>query len=116
MDLREVWDSSGLSWSLTTKLTDLDLEENLGLTKDASEYVYVDGEEGDYGIIRYLDSDNKLVLVKLIFGGDKEDCKLTNHGKQLIKQHLFKSLEETIDSSDVCSEEDLKSFFRSKDH
>ena len=36
MDLREVWEDSGLSWSLATKLTDMDLEETLGLTRDDS--------------------------------------------------------------------------------
>lgn len=54
------------------------------LTKDSSGYVYVDGEEGDYGdILYYLETE--LIYTHRIHGGDMEEIILTDMGKKIVK-------------------------------
>lgn len=49
------------------------------LIKDSSEFVCVDGEEGDYGVIKYYTkAGNELFAVETNNGGDDIDVEFTN--------------------------------------
>ncbi len=58
-------------------------ETDLNLTEDSSEYVYVDGEEGDYGEIRYS-LQGTLIATKVVEGGDCSYLELTDDGKKFL--------------------------------
>lgn len=59
------------------KLLEEDPETNIRV--DYSGYVYVDGEEGDYGEIRYY-LGHVLLATKVIEGGDREHYVWTAEG------------------------------------
>jgi hypothetical protein len=63
-----------------------------GIIIDNSEFVVVDGEEGDYGIIKYFVGTD-LVAIRTIYGGDDEDIEYTEIGKKWFKQQLMKAIE-----------------------
>jgi hypothetical protein len=72
-------------------------DAELGLVADNSGYVYVDGEEGDHGVVRYHDANGHLVAVKTIHGGDSEDYALTPHGAVFVKQLLLNLFSRVIE-------------------
>lgn len=52
------------------------------LVADTSEFIYVDGEEGDHGKITYTDPyDKKLICTRIIEGGDVESFEFTQWGR-----------------------------------
>ena len=55
---------------------------------DSSEMIYVDGEEGDFGITKFFDAENVLMMVKYVKGGDDESSYFTAEGLSVVKQHL----------------------------
>ena len=63
------------------------------LIKDSSAYVFVDGEEGDYGVINYYLPTGELVYSHLIHGGDVEEIILTDLGKNEVKRMLLDCIE-----------------------
>lgn len=83
MDLLDIWNTE-LAHGFILDLSDAEL----GLTADHTELNVVDGEEGDYGVIRYLDAAGVLVATKTVHGGDSESIELTPHGKQFVAKHL----------------------------
>jgi hypothetical protein len=68
-----------------------------GLTTNSDEFVYVDGEEGDYGIIKYLDKNNVVVMVKYVKGGDVECSTYTAEGLAVVRELLMQNFEECLD-------------------
>lgn len=52
---------------------------------DDSDFVVLDGEEGDSGIIRYYSLDGKLLAVRNVYGGDDEDTEFTSYAISLMK-------------------------------
>jgi len=90
MDMRSLWEET-----LQSKLMELLDHIDLELKADNSEFTVVDGEEGDYRIIKYMDKDNKLVAIKTVEGGDNESTEVTSYGKIVIAMKLsttFKQL------------------------
>lgn len=71
----------------TQKLETTDLEKILGLKKDTREFVYVDGEEGDFGKIKYFLEDY-LIATHVIEGGDSDYWEYTAIGKNVMCQEL----------------------------
>lgn len=61
------------------------------LTCDSSEMVYVDGEEGDYGITKYFEGD-VLVMVQYVRGGDEESSYYTAEGLARIKGFIVAAM------------------------
>lgn len=59
--------------------------------KDSSGYVYVDGEESDYGDILYYQGD-ELVYTHRIYGGDSDEIILTELGKILVRPVILDTL------------------------
>ncbi len=101
MDLRQLWEQDlafGFSRLLET--------HELGLTADNTDYVYVDGEEGDFGTIRYKDASGQVVVIREIEGGDVESLELTDYGRPIVakvmldifKQSLAEKLQVPLDS------------------
>ena len=74
----------------------LELEE-LALVGDHSAFVFVDGEEGDYGVIRYSDAAGQLVAIKTVHGGDSESVELTPFGKSLLREKLIALLDQALE-------------------
>ena len=58
---------------------------------DSSGYVYVDGEEGDYGDILYYQGE-ELVYTRRIHGGDEEEIILTELGKFLVRPVILNTI------------------------
>ena len=69
----------------------------LGLKEDQSGFVFVDGEEGDYGNICYYDSRGGLVAIKIIEGGDYQHVEITAYGREFIKTKLKEVFIKTLD-------------------
>lgn len=59
------------------------------LKSDHSEWVYVDGEEGDYGRIKYTDPvDGKLIACFVSLGGDQDNFEFTKWGRGMFLAKL----------------------------
>jgi hypothetical protein len=91
MDLQAFWQQE-VSYVFNRLLEQLDLN----LTEDRSEYVYVDGEEGDFGVIRYKDAAGEVVAVRTIEGGDSEYTELTEHGKPLVAAKMLEAFRQSL--------------------
>jgi hypothetical protein len=66
--------------------------------RDVSGYVYVDGEEGDYGVIKYTEkSTGKHVASRVIKGGDNEHYEFTAYGTALFADRLLKIMAERLE-------------------
>lgn len=88
-----------------------DFLNDLDYTTDASDFVCVDGEEGDYGITRYL-HDSKCFLVNFNFAGDWEESTLTPYGIELIVSPMFKeSFQLDIETIDGEDRKALRQYF-----
>ena len=54
-------------------------DQDIKFTTDHSDFVVVDGEEGDHGIIRYCDG-NGIVAIHTVDGGASDHIQFTPHG------------------------------------
>lgn len=79
MHLRSYWEQT-----LLPRYNELLDQAILELKTDISEFTIVDGEEGDHGIIKYLDADNNVVAIKNVEAGDNEYIEVTEYGKPII--------------------------------
>jgi hypothetical protein len=91
MDLRQLWEQD-----LVFGFTRLLETHELGLTADNTDFVYVDGEEGDFGTIRYKDATGAVVAVKTIEGGDVDSLELTDYGKPIVASALMAMFKDTL--------------------
>lgn len=57
------------------------------LQRDYSEWVYVDGEEGDFGVVKYYDN-GVLICSKLSNGGDDDWVDFTQEGIKKLTELL----------------------------
>lgn len=88
-----------LNMSLDAVFEEVDIFKNL--TMDDSEYECVDGEEGDYGTIRYFNSKNQLVVTFINNGGDDVDYELTALGKRIVRDSIMRNvLDKALDIFD----------------
>lgn len=73
--------------------------------KDYTQLNVVDGEEGDYGIVKYM-SPNKDVLlaVKTVYGGDREEIEFTKAGKEYLTELYIETLRLQIKSLPIYEE------------
>ncbi len=62
---------------------------------DYSEFTIVDGEEGDYGTIKYY-YGTELVAIKTVHGGDEEEIEYTRFGQRLFNAKLINALSKAI--------------------
>lgn len=58
---------------------------------DNSEFVVVDGEEGDYGLIKYS-LDGIHIATKVVEGGDSEYYEWTETGKAMLHEWLVTAI------------------------
>lgn len=59
------------------------LNAELNLEPCHDKFVFVDGEEGDHGIIDYF-HEGRLFMIRIVHGGDSEEVILTSYGKEVI--------------------------------
>lgn len=76
--LEEFLNQIGLSYSLKEDIDSLDYD----LESDYTNFNYVDGEEGDNGVIKYYHEGN-LVAIKTVYGGDSEQVEFSKYGKKI---------------------------------
>lgn len=81
-------DCPELNQSLYTLFGDALGKWEESLKCDSSEMIYVDGDEGDFGIAKFFDANHVLMMVKYVNGGDEESSYFTAEGLSVIKQHL----------------------------
>lgn len=81
-------------YSITTSFETEAIFDKLedSLVADHSKWVYVDGEEGDYGIVTYT-LNGELVCTHHIHGGDCENYVFTRFGVILIKKALMELID-----------------------
>jgi hypothetical protein len=91
MNLQKLW-----QYDLQSTFDRLLEDAELGLTEDRSDFVFVDGEEGDYGVIRYTDASGQVVAVRNIEGGDAESIELTDLGKPLVARKMLELFRHTL--------------------
>jgi hypothetical protein len=91
MDLRDIWEQE-----LLFDFSRLLERQDLKLTADHTDYVFVDGEEGDFGTIRYKDATGAVVAVKTIEGGDVDSLELTDYGKPIVAAALMTMFKDTL--------------------
>lgn len=77
-------------YEIRCKFTAL-ISEDDDYRADYSQFNVVDGEEGDYGVIRYFHGD-ELVAIKNVYGGDSEEVEFTSFGKTLFNAKLINAL------------------------
>lgn len=65
-----------------------DIFEHLHYDIDADKFESVDGEEADYGILRYLNKDKICVAFKFVYGGDVEDMYLCPAIKDILEPKI----------------------------
>lgn len=66
--------------------------------RDNSGYVYVDGEEGDHGVIKFIEKATGLhVATRVIQGGDQEHYEYTAYGATLFADRLLKAVAERLE-------------------
>ena len=63
---------------------------------DMSEFVAVDGEEGDHGKITYSDLNGRVVAIKTVHGGDDYDVEFSEHGRLLMILLLVPLIDQAI--------------------
>ncbi len=71
--------------------------EDIDYILDNSNFNIVDGEEGDYGIKRYLSNDNQLLAVRHIFGGDYEEIEFTELSKKILGDKVLEIIKYQIE-------------------
>ena len=89
-------------WEFRNFLEDF---EEMDLVKDSGEYVFVDGEEGDYGRIKYFRNVNVegtwtklLAFTRVIEGGDMEHWEYTPYGKELLKERFTLAMNQWLNT------------------
>lgn len=65
-----------------------DIFQNLHYDIDYDKFESVDGEEADYGILRYLNKDKGCVAFKFVYGGDSEDMYLCPAIKDILEPKI----------------------------
>lgn len=70
--------------------------EDLECFKDDSGYVLVDGEEGDYGIVKYYDVDNKQLLAIENVCQDSMDYMFTQYGVSVLTVYALNYFKQRI--------------------
>ncbi len=73
-------------------------DTDLGLVADHTDFVFVDGEEGDHGVVRYRNADGQLIAEHVIHGGDSDDWNLTPLGAELVKTRLMALFAEVVET------------------
>lgn len=71
-------------------------DRDLGLAEDRKDFVFVDGEEGDHGVIRYMDATGNVVCIRTIEGGDIEQLELTDYGKPLVAAKMLEVFKQVL--------------------
>jgi hypothetical protein len=72
---------------------------------DYSDFTVVDGEEGDYGIIKHYSLNSSLlVAITTIKGGDDEDTEFTKYGKELLGARAIEILRKSIENIEGITE------------
>lgn len=77
-----------LCWRIKTLLEQSQASFEQQLTENWDDYVVVDGEEGDYGVVKLYDSSGGFVAEYVNEGGDSTFVNYTEYGKQVLKSHL----------------------------
>lgn len=71
-------------------------DTDLEIIEDNSGYIFVDGEEGDYGEIHYFNLENVLLAVRIIEGGDVEWTRWTGVGIEFCRPFLDEEIEKRL--------------------
>jgi hypothetical protein len=66
--------------------------------EDLSEFTVIDGEEGDYGIIKFYSLCGKLLAVREVFGGDDSDIEFTQYAKELFEPIIISAVKFKIEN------------------
>lgn len=94
-------------------LTDVQLSElPVSIMRDESKYHVIDGEEGDFGIVKWYSVETKeLLFIYKNNGGDDYFLDFTKAGLDLLKPLVIKKLEEQLAAFEVVKSEQYKGEF-----
>lgn len=74
------------------------------LKKDDSDYVIVDGEEGDYGIIKYYTNDGFLFAIEINRGGDDIDVEFTSVARLIFGNMIEELISDKLKNMELYEE------------
>lgn len=72
---------------------------------DSTNYNVIDGEEGDYGVIRYYTLDGNLIATYTNCGGDLDYVEFTEFGKKLFTPLVMSVIELQLNKIECNSDE-----------
>lgn len=81
--LEEFW-----QWTVQVPFQRAVEADNGEFKEDTSDMVFVDGEEGDFGTIKYLDAKGREIATRTLEGGDRENTEFTVLGKAVMLEKL----------------------------
>lgn len=90
--------STELSSHLTQSLNKLVEAWEDSMYANYDDFVYIDGEEGDYGIIKYFVGD-ELMMIKYVDGGDADTTVYTDRGVEFVQTLLMRNMQNEIQSA-----------------
>lgn len=90
-----------LTYGISIGINNLDLPIDKVYDEDFNS---IDGEESDNGLIRYYHVGN-LIGIQNVSSGDHSDWYYTEYGFNLLKQELFKYLDQKIQMSHIIISE-----------
>lgn len=79
---------------------------NLNLRVDDSSFTPGFDENSDYGVIRYFDTEDKLVAVTTVYGLYESKTEYTQHGKQFLCHRLLTAMLDGVNSLPMWIEEE----------
>lgn len=106
---------TSFDYKLTSAMAEMVEAWENSLETNHDEFVVVDNEEGDYGIIRYMDANGVELMTKVVQGGDIEDTYFTTIGTAIVREMFLKNFEKMLDVALVAglpTEADLKAHIK----
>ncbi|MFA7287155.1 MAG: hypothetical protein WC052_05835 [Patescibacteria group bacterium] len=98
-------------YKLTSAMAEMVEAWENSLETNHDDFVVVDNEEGDYGIIRYMDTNGVEMLTKVVQGGDIENTYFTAAGVVAMRKMMqdnFNDMLEAALTAGLPTEGDLK--------
>lgn len=86
-------------YKLTSAMAEMVEAWENSLESNHDEFVVIDNEESDYGIIRYKDSNGVEMLTKVVQGGDVENTYFTEAGIQVMRKMMLDNFSDMLEAA-----------------
>lgn len=69
--------------------------DDIEYKSDYSDFISVDGEEGDHGVIKHFKGE-MLIAQTFVHGGDMEETEFTPQGEELLNKYAIELINERL--------------------